>query len=427
MTIESARQVETALIPREDRYAWGKTGRELCEPHMLEVWNKTSGPFVTVDLCSSTPMLSQIWRERYRAICRGNAIQIAGSVSRNIEMDIARTPYDSLREIDGVTLYGIQKLRVAFGPKHGLERELLQSTIQELLYRPPRLRPDEYHISQLIDIVTKRLTEETTYTYHSRMEREEMKGKGRWPILTATEQGKSLGEVIQSLLPDAPVEYVNYLLRDIATHVGEELLQKMRRFTAISLDCEDPEILKRRAEGSFPSDYWNTEFFRRLLFWRSRHVHADIMPRLSNKEEAERRRQKLPVETGLPFQKESISLLTCVEGYPFFFKRTSKRYHFDFAQSVAEVLKVGGRAVFFPWSMDGNSGRDDQLRDQIVRLWEQMGLVIHTQTFTSEYLTSKMSDREFALTHMSRVFRNPSATHTLLVAEKVPPPTVYIA
>lgn len=401
-----------------DRYAWGKTGREICAPHFEAAWNNTKGNFTTVDLCSSTPMLSQIWRENRRRNCYEEATKAVGQLAQTLDRKVEKTPLQSMKALDPQLAV---QLRNSLTPKHSSLRGLLTAVIHDMLYDPPRLNPWVDQRMQLTAFIKDALIT-STYQYHLRFERGERIGQGRWQILIPENVGFNFAVGVESIVGPQNNDFLDLFLDDIAGNMVDYCSSRLRRFTAVSLDCENPETLMRKAQRSFPDDYWNTEFFRRIRqLSGGNHIVGDVMPRIKHKDEIELRRRGVDVSSGLPFRRNSVSFLTCIEGWPFYFKSSSKKNQFDLAQSIGEVLQLGGRAVFFPWEMWKQSKRDKSTLDQIEKVWKKMGIVVLKEKVWGDQLIEKMSDRELALTNLSPVFNRPRIAHTILVLIKLHP------
>lgn len=408
------------LIPYDarvtgDQYAWGKTGHALCNEDYEAAWQNTKGNFITVDLCSSLPMLSQIWREEYRKHCRGEAMRIAGAYAQVLDVP-HKSPFAKMNSI--MSREVMVNVRKQLTQKKLLPRELLQAIIQDILYSPPRLKPDEDKKQQLKEYIID-LFSHSSHIYTYQFEREEMVGRGRWQIARPEGTFKTFASEVMKYMEEYGPRYGNEFLDITADFVAEHCLPLLRRFRAISVDCQDPDTLLQKAAASFPTDYWRTEFFRRMRHLPDNHTIADVTARLPQEEAVAKRRRGLPDQAGLPFIFNSVSYISCIEGWPFYFKHGSKKYQFDLAQSIAEVLKPGGRATFFPWGMNNQSERDRNTLKQIERMWQGMGLVVTKKRVRNSQLIEGMSDREVALTYLSPVFKNPEAAHWILRLEKL--------
>jgi hypothetical protein len=395
------------------RYAWGKTGREMCSPHYKAARDDAEGDFVTVDLCSSTPMLSQIWREDHRRACYEESMRATGPLAQALDRKPYHSPLTSVRSLNEHTA---TELKNAFGPKYAPLRQLLVATAHEILHNPPTLKPWRDQKAYLAAYIKHSLVTSTNI-YSMQFERERMIGRGRWQILMPVDIGVTFAAGVESIVGAENISFIDSFLDEVSHQIADHCLPRLRKFLAVSLDCDDPETIFQESESSFPRDYWNTEFFNRITDFNG-HVVADVMPKMKHKDEMEMRRKGKEPRPGLPFRPGSVSFISSVEGWPFFFRTTSKKNHFLFAESVAEVLKPGGRAVFFPFEMWNQSKRDKSTLDQIKKYWKSMGMLVLEERVSGQELIDRMSDREMALTHLSPVFQRRHAMHTILILVK---------
>ena len=132
----------------------------------------------------------------------------------------------------------------------------------------------------------------------------------------------------------------------------------------------------------------------------------------------------------LPFPDCSLALITCFDGWPFHFKLDG------FTDSQLEELAVlavatlknwydkliyGGKAIIFPWTIEGNDPTSEQVLLNITaEVGRQTGTGISLKLFHRETLEEWMSEGDRQLTDdlSSRIFANDKTFFQALIIEK---------
>lgn len=375
-------------------YAWGKTARNISEDTIKQTLEETDGDFFLVDLCSAFPLFAQILRERHKKErCYTQAKKITGELSSILQNSPGRMPDELKGEFNTASemTEKNRKLRGAITPKNALLRKVLTSLIEDFLYNPPSINEDDPE-KQVANMLLG-LFETYNTLYEDIFELEEKVGRGRWQIRTAQNADVTPYSQFKEILG----EEADQFMTGLSVFLARKILPNLRRFTAVSLDISDPEELRDESLRSFPNEFNNTEFYRRINKLEN-HVSADM--------------------SRLPFQPESVSFFTCFEGWPFGKFGFNKAQVRDMAVWMLIFLKPGGRALFFPWQVRGEtSGEREQLGD-IERLWQSMGAKITRKEFTRDELKEQMADRELVLVDHSPVFQEPNDVFTALIVEK---------
>lgn len=376
-------------------YAWGKTARIVCQPFYQQAVENTQGPVVTLDLCSSYPIWPQILREEHRMNCFDNAGVFVGLAVRAIQdkhAELLGVPIPSLLKLEDNAK---RRLRDKVSPRKSTPRLLMQAALGDLLSSPP-ITTDR---SEAIEIGTRRLMSKfasSVVIWNRVFELEELVGRGRWEILIERSGIKTFNQEIENLVGDA--RQASRISADIAAFLSTMSAFMFRQHQVFSVDFADPDTLRANAAESFPGYIKKTEFFQKAGRLKD-HVTADIFH--------------------APFNPESATFLSCVEGYPFYFKDLSPEGHAYIADTAAELLKPGGKAVFFPWHIYGfrNGGR--RVLNNIEGHWRNAGLRVRKKSYYKGDLEAQMGDRETMLTMRSPVFADSTRSNlTALILEK---------
>ncbi len=160
-------------------------------------------------------------------------------------------------------------------------------------------------------------------------------------------------------------------------------LSPTRKYLAISLDIEDPSRLVAKARNSFPPEFRRTPFYFITEFMED-HVQGNIL--------------------ALPFTPNSISFLTNFEAYPFYFGDKSYEEHLRFAKQVMEILKPGGKAIFFPWILSHEHERNGKVLADVKNYWITGGMDVSVRRFAWRELVDHMGLREEILMNVSPIF-----------------------
>lgn len=314
------------------------------------------------------PFFSEILRARHADECREQSKKIGGKLATYLQAN-----EDVPRDI-----------RDLLSPRRSIPRRLVQAAVQEILYNPSS-DPDKTKTLLLEKLRAIR------YTYEVGFELEELAGKGRWEIIDQEPTEKTFEEECRYLLGEKTEKFLDRIAGFLSTAIDSLL----RRFTVVSLDLADPQVLKDEAAQSFPQCIQGTKFFGRAAQLQGKHIQADVF--------------------SLPFRENSVSLYTCFEGWPFYFGETSMEAQLASAQQLIDTMKKGGRAIFFPWHLQEEA--QPGLLEAIERFWESKGCVVAKVELTSEELKNNMRDREQMLTHISPVFKEERVVYTMLILD----------
>ena len=96
-------------------------------------------------------------------------------------------------------------------------------------------------------------------------------GRGRWQIRTAQNADVTPYSQFKEILG----EEADQFMTGLSVFLARKILPNLRRFTAVSLDISDPEELRDESLRSFPNEFNNTEFYRRINKLEN-HVSADM-------------------------------------------------------------------------------------------------------------------------------------------------------
>lgn len=372
-------------------YAWGKTARLICEPHYLQTLQNTIGTFVAIDLCSAFPLWPQIMRERHLSTCYDEARKIVGRTIVSLNTKQSKLAPDlqlpSLSEFDDEAK---KRLRIAVSDKVSLPRKLIEAVVQEILLAPPQ--PESAG-----RFLFKRLVSAKT-SYHKEFELEEKVGRGRWEIILTTINPRTLKEYLVDLLGD---KKTTAFLTDLSMFLSKQCLPLPRKRLAYSLDIDDPQLILNAVHESFPQYVINTQFFSRAGLLAGKHIVADVAK--------------------LPFEPNTVSLYTCVEGYPYYFRDLPYEDHLAFFSNIYQTLKPGGRAVFFPWQIRFEGSKHRAMLLEIEKYCESIGAKVYKKEYEAEEVIAQMGDREAMLTLHSPIFTDEERRETLteLVVEKL--------
>lgn len=375
-------------------YAWGKTARNISEDDIEQTLEETEGDFFLVDLCSAFPLFAQILRERHKKErCYTQAKRIMGELLNALQTSPRKIPdelrgeFNTASEMTGKN----RKLRGAMAPKNAILRKVLTSLIEDLLYDPPPTNQDDPE-KQVASTLLGEFQTYSTY-YEDVFELEEKVGRGRWQIRTAQNADTTLHSQFEEILR----EEADKFMTGLSVFLAKKILPHIRKFRAISLDILTPQELRDESRKSFPDEFKNTEFYRRIDELKD-HVLTNV--------------------SYMPFQSESVSFFTCFEGWPFDKLGFSETQVRDMAIWTLISLKPGGRALFFPWQVQDKTPQDRSQLESIERLWKSMGARITRREFTRDELKGQMADRELVLVDHSPVFQEPNDVFTALIVEK---------
>lgn len=370
-----------------EAYAWGKMAYSIYRSHSIEAYRNVRGHSLAVDLCSSFPLNSQILRDHYREgifpIARGIITNLINELGSNYQGNRAIYPPALSKEPKQKL---ISELTASFSP---IRRFLTVATLDllcESLVTDKNKDNADKIITQM-DYILKKFYHHAwngerliSLDFYIKMGMERLYGQN---------QERTLDKLIRST---TGIEDPLPLLNRLALYIAAACTLIPRRFTVLSLDNEVPDKLRRGSQKGFPELFQTINFvFNRA--WDNMHkyhLQADIF--------------------NLPFSKNSLSFITSVEGYPFYFPglpledKNQKPNHLAFAQSVIDVLKPGGRAVFFPWHTKRQTRQDAENLKEVERFWKEKGMNVRKERHNRFKLLMEMGEREKDLAEHSPLF-----------------------
>lgn len=370
-------------------YAWGKTARVLTEPFLATALSQTAGDFVLVDLCSSYPIYKQMMIERQRERSRSYITKLTGGFIDELHAPPQKTKFESLRKMSAED---IMRLRKMMAPKGNISRNLLESILLNLVSASSSTVKNEEELTEILDQQFKTSTKGYTMITEPGGKPGD---KGTWQFMLPIDTGFSLQEEFVAVFGE---EIASSLLKDLSGYFAGKLAGKIRGFQVVSLDIADLKSIVREAERSFPPRYRNTYYFRSARKGDS-HVRADVR--------------------FLPFTGDTISFISCIEGWPFCGINFTNAEHISTAKQIAHILKPGGRAVLFPWVIQGETEESKKTLQEIESFWAINGLKVEKIQYSlSQLKDDVMSSREYDLVDRSPVFSEGAESFSLIVLEK---------
>lgn len=375
-------------------YAWGKLARNISEDAIKQTLEGTEGDFLLVDLCSAFPLFARILRERHKKErCYPQAKKIVGELAQTLETSSKRMPEELKGDFNDTEEMSDKnrKLRDAITPKGAPLRKVLTSLVEDFLYDPAQI--DEGDSKNQIAERLLNLFGTYDIIYEDVFELEEKVGRGRWQIRNAKETGITPHSEFTRILDNEADKFMNGL----SVFLAKKILPNLRKFSVISLDISTPQELRGESLRSFPDEFINTEFYRRINKLED-HMLGDM--------------------ARPPFQPESVSFYACFEGWPFSTFGLDERQTKDMVLWILLSLKPGGKALFFPWQVQGETPKERRQLEDIEKFWQLMGAKIARKEFTRDELKQQMVDRELVLVDHSPVFKEPNDVFTALILEK---------
>lgn len=375
-------------------YAWGKLARNISEDTIKQTLEETEGDFVLVDLCSAFPLFARILRERHKKErCYVQAKKIVGELANVLQTSPKRMPEELKGDFNSIEEMSLKnrKLRDAITPKNAPLRKILTSLVEDLLYDPPDIDGDDPE-KQIAERLLG-LFESYDIIYEDVFELEEKVGRGRWQIRNAKDTGITPRSEFVGILDNEADKF----MAGLSVFLARRIFPVARRFGVISLDISTPRQLRDESLISFPDEFIHTEFYRRIDILED-HMVGDM--------------------TKQPFQPESVSFFACFEGWPFDTLGLDEEQTKNMALWILLSLKPGGRALFFPWQVQGETQKERRQLEEIEKFWQLMGAKITRKEFTRDELKEQMVDRELVLVDHSPVFKEPNDVFTALILEK---------
>jgi hypothetical protein len=368
------------MYPEEgSAYAWSGLAYFLAGEPLQQAIESTTGPIVIGDLGSSFPVWPQVLRETHRKTCRNTARDVGDGVFNSFSI-----------------------------PAERRLRPMLRALVQDLLYHAPAtLSRNDDKTYTLTNAFHKQLTQSVILNNRI-FDGDELSRRPNYARLLQEKGIKPFGVELAEIMGEGRAEK---LLPKLAEFLAWESLPHIRQFIVTSLDLKDPDTLRDEAQGSFPIDYTDSEFFFRTQQFFN-HVRGDIF--------------------NPGYLDNTFTALTLFESYPLFFSGypfehpptppTQKnpfppepQSHCTVADRIAGMLKPGGKAIIFPWNI---LGENPHFLDQIVRRWSKNGMEIDVKEYRKRALKSQLSDIEHTFARRSRAFDNKGNTCSSLIVTK---------
>lgn len=396
-------KADTALFDDQDLnkpkvtgtfYAWGRLTGTIFEEFYEQAFRNTYGTFTFVDLCSALPYWPQMLREKDRRFRYKQAVQL---VSAGITSRDGWIP--TLDSLDDDTYDKVSSMLTSIDFNSG---RLLIGEVHRLLYDPPTLgssSSDWEKESVLYQSLMYRFTSSVVTSKHYlilddksfvlRLYPQQLIDMN--PLLV-----KTLETELKELVGD---DLTPKLMQEIAIYFTRRCLPLTRKSIIASLDIADPQQLFEGGRDSFPEELRSRNLYREAKWARSLHMQASIL--------------------SLPLRPNSISGMTSVEGYPWFFTNLPPEEHTKFARDIADSLKPGGFAGFFPFEIYQGSEQDKKGLAMFISTLEASGLNLLIFRHPKLDLFNIMGDRERALVYHSQIFtESASDSLSVLIAQK---------
>lgn len=315
--------------------------------------------------------------------------KISGAFIDELQGAYKRDLFSSIQGLDALTL---KRLRNELAPKDSLSRKLMEGTLFDVMCVESSVGLDE-------ETIRERLSHGFRFSTKSYEVKTEPPGhtpgdKGVWQYIVSVEEGTTFKKDLTMILGERDADA---LIDETVEYFAQKLAGNIRGFRVVSLDIQDLKSISQEAEKSFPKRYRNTRFFRGGRN-DNNYIQADVR--------------------NLPFGDNSVSFLSCIEGWPFYGTDFEPNDHIKLAQRIAQILKPGGRGVFFPWSMQAETDEHRAILEAVEAVWEEKGITISKTCFEGDQLKGDMSSREYDLVYRSPVFTEGKDRFVSLVIEK---------
>lgn len=358
-------------------YAWGKIGRLLTEEAFLVVLNASGEDLWVVDLCSSYPILREIMTGQHKERVHNEARKAVGMFINDLHAPLGKNELLPTGNINTDTPVALRK---TLGPKRLKGRQLLTAPIFDLMLNPPP--PKDRTPEKISSILFEKFQKSRTYLDHI-IEPEGKSGdKGTWTFIDRHEGENTLPRILSPILGDETVIF----LRDVSLYFGRLLTNPnaLRKINFISLDIAPFETIVDDAKKGFPERMQKTLFFKSAQ-GPGAHIRASVIH--------------------LPFPEKSVGFFSSIEGWPYYGMSLGLDGNIAVAKNISVTLAPGGKAVFFPWAMQGMHPKIRPLIEAIEEMWEKDGLVIEKRDFTKGEILEWMSDRELVLSGHSPILK----------------------
>src|SRR3989304_1363106 len=370
-------------------YAWGKTARLLTEPYLMTTLQETTGDFLLVDLCCSYPIYRQIMMGQHKTRTRTEMRRVSGAFIDDLQGAHKRDQFSSVQGLDASTL---KRLRNELTPRDSLTRQLMESTLFGLMCVESSRELDEETIRNRLAYGFRLSTK--SYEVKTEPPGHNPSDKGTWQYMVSVEEETTFKKDMTMIMGERNADA---LIDDMVEYFTERLVGNIRGFRVVSLDIKDLKSISQEAEKSFPKKYRNTRYFRGGRTGNN-YIQADMRY--------------------LPFVDNSVFFFSSIEGWPFYGTNFELGEHVEIAKRIFGALKPGGRAVFFPWSMQAETGENRASLEAVETAWKEKGIAISKTYFERDELRGDMSSREYDLVHRSPVFREGGDKLVSLVIEK---------
>ncbi len=379
-----------------DAYAWGKVARVFTEPAFLEVYiENPAKDLVSLDIASSYPHYRQIMVGQHRQRMFNEARRIGGVFFYEFQ-EVRKNKVPFATTLDRDTFVALVK---TLGPRKLPARQLLNAAIFEIMVDPPDSR--DRNTETVSEHLLKRFMD-SDEVIETVVEPDGRQGDpGNWVFLKPTHvkniypdiQAETLYQMLSSILEDRTPDF----LKAATDYVAKYLIasESFRRVTFLSLDIKPFKQLVEDAKNAFPPKMQKTLFFKSAQDGR-RHIQADIL--------------------SLPLKDGSIDFLSSAEGWPYHFRDFGMKGNRKIAQKLANSLKPGGKAAFFPWKMDQNTPYSQEILRTVVKDWENVGFAVERESRTKKEVLDLMTDRELMLAHHSPLFKQTGLVTTLILS-----------
>lgn len=367
-------------------YAWGKTARLMAEPAYFETRNQIKTDLVAVDLCSSFPYFREVMTGQHKQLMHTEASRITGKFID----DLHRNKLQSIAMLDTNTT--LVPFREQLAPKHKLARKLLTAPVFEVMASPPPVNRRD--AESIFNVLFEKFMHSDRYYEFVYEPTGKPAEKGTWVFIAPTDSKTTFQEIIKPILGDKTSEFI----KDMSLYFAEKLASnnKLRRVTFLSLDITPLDGLIRDAKNGFPPKLQNTFFFQSIQK-PERHMCADIR--------------------FLRFKENGIGFFSSIEGWPYYGKDFGFDGNMDIAKKISSQLAPGGKAVFFPWSIQDADPVSQDILSEIEKKWLALGLVITKKDFTVDKILEGMTDRELMLANHSPILRQSGVIQSLILSK----------
>lgn len=375
-------------------YAWGKTARLVTEDHFFSVLRESPN-FTAADLCSAYPFFSRVMKGQYRVKTHRATAKYVGGLFHNVlsrKVKLERR-FPSLL---GISDEEYQELREELEQHDDDGRHLLRAPLFELISTPPNhlVGPKTKEKTEEIKDIIKHKLQMSSVVYSGVREAAQGDTDEGWELVQDFDLGSTFLGIVESALGrERALAFIDELTNDL----GEKLSGTLRQFTMISLDVKQFKEINRETKRSFPKGLRKTFFFKSARAPGS-HIQGDLK--------------------NLPFAPESVSFVSCIEGWPFYLSDLGVDGQISIAGQIIEMLQPGGRAVFFPWRFQGQTLEHRNMLKQVEEFWKSKGMNVFFETSNIQDIQEEMSDREYMLVDRSPVFKERVKRLTTLIIEK---------